>query len=299
MGFGGIRLSQILTASHHAETNIGNWHIHAFNLNDGRRLLDAKSFKTILRVPPSESGSKLLTKLGSHPLLRKHELRRATSIFDHPIRFRTSEGTRYIGFEAEGLVDLCKFLLKAREFGALRTLEELRYAQAAEALLVSLANVGLAALIDEATGFQATRRHDALQALLEKFLNKELAAWAKRFPDEFYKQIFRLRNWEWQGRSVNPPQVVGRYTREIVYERLAPGIIEELERRNPVLESGERVSKHHQWLTDDIGHPVLAQHLYAVIALMKISPNWKKFKANLQEAFPRTGDQLYLLLDEL
>jgi hypothetical protein len=204
----------------------------------------------------------------------------------------------YFGFEAEGLIELCKFLLKARELGALRTADHLRYAQAAEALLVSLANVGLVAIIDEATGFQATRNRDALQAMLDRYLKKELAAWAKRFPDDFYEQLFRLRRWKWKGRRTNPPQIVGRYTKDIVYERLAPGIIDELERRNPICESGERKNKHHQWLTEDIGHPALAQHLYAVIALMRVSTSWSKFMFNLQEAFPRKGDQLYLLPEE-
>jgi antitoxin HicB len=41
----------------------------------------------------------------------------------------------------------------------------------------------------------------ALQAILDTFLRKELAAGAKRFPDEFYQHIFRLRGWEWKGRD--------------------------------------------------------------------------------------------------
>ena len=56
----------------------------------------------------------------------------------------------------------------------------------------------------------------------DRFLRKELAAWAKRFPDEFYQQIFRLQGWEWKGMSINRPQAVGHYTKDIVYARLAP-----------------------------------------------------------------------------
>lgn len=83
-----------------------------------------------------------------------------------------------------------------------------------------------------------------------------------------------------------------------MYERLAPGIVEELERRNPLNDTGERKNRHHQWLTDDIGHPALAQHLHAVIALMRISTSWRKFLINLHEAFPVKGDQLDLRLDD-
>jgi hypothetical protein len=62
-----------------------------------------------------------------------------------------------------------------------------------------LAHVGIIALVDEATGYQDVRDRLALQAILDAYLRKELAAWAKRFPEEFYRQIFRLR--DWQGRE--------------------------------------------------------------------------------------------------
>jgi hypothetical protein len=125
-------------------------------------------------------------------------------------------------------------------------------------------------------------------------LRKELAAWAKRFPDEFYQQIFRLRGWQ-TGKGSSRPQIVAHYTKDIVYARLAPGIVEELERRNP-LEQGRRKSKHHQWLTEDVGHPALAQHLYAVITLMRIATSWDQFKLLLDTAHPVRGDTLQLPL---
>jgi hypothetical protein len=61
----------------------------------------------------------------------------------------------------------------------------------------------------------------------------EFAASAKRFPDEFYEQIFRLRKLDMVGRGTNQPRVVAAYTKDIAYARLAPGVIEELEKRNP------------------------------------------------------------------
>jgi hypothetical protein len=129
-------------------------------------------------------------------------------------------------------------------------------------MLKGLGRLGIAGLIDEATGYQEVRDKQALQALLDTYLRKELAAWAKRFPDEFYEHIFRLRGWQWKGRGKNPPQAVAGYTKDIVYDaRLAPQILEELEKKNPV-EGGRRKAKHHQWLTEDVGHPALAQHLH-------------------------------------
>jgi len=120
---------------------------------------------------------------------------------------------------------------------------------------------------------------------------------AKTFPDEFYQQIFRLRGWEWRGMRVNRPQVVATYTKDFVYERLAPGILEELEKRNPANDKGQRKAKHHQWMTDEIGHPALGQHLFSVMTLMRASAEWNQFKALLNRA-PKRGDTLPLLLTE-
>jgi hypothetical protein len=79
-----------------------------------------------------------------------------------------------------------------------------------------------------------------------------------------------------------------------VYDRLAPGIREELELRMPKTESGNRKGKLHQLFTDDIGHPALAQHLHAVTTLMKASSGWDQFKLLIDQALPRRGDTLQL-----
>ena len=156
-----------------------------------------------------------------------------------------------------------------------------------------LANVGIVALVDEATGYDKVRERLALQKILDEYLRKDLAAWAKRFPDEFYKQIFRLRGWEWKGMKINRPQVVAHYTKNLIYERLAPGILHELEHRMPRSETG-RKRRLHQLFTDDVGHPALAQHLHAVTALMKGSRNWNEFRRMIDKVFPRKGENLEL-----
>ena len=173
-----------------------------------------------------------------------------------------------------------------------------RYAHiidACDMLSRGLQRLGIIGLVDEATGFQASRDREALQEMLDRFLRHELAAWAKRFPDEFYEHIFRLRGWKWHGRSKNPPQVVAAYTQDIVYARLAPQILDELEKRNPI-EGGRRKGAHHQLLTEDVGHPALAQHLHAVVTLMRVSKTWTQFKLMLDIAHPKRGDTLQLPL---
>lgn len=99
------------------------------------------------------------------------------------------------GFEATVLQDLCEALLQARDAGLLMTESERRSAQYADMLIRSFARVGIIALVDEATGFQTDRPADALERYLETLISKELAAWAKKFPNEFYENIYKLKGW--------------------------------------------------------------------------------------------------------
>ena len=134
-------------------------------------------------------------------------------------------------------------------------------------------------VLDWMAGLQ---RHQAF----ERLLLPEPGDWEKRFPDEFYKHIYRLRNWKWPGMGVNRYQIVAHYTNDIVWNRLAPGLREELENRNPMQTSGERGAKHHQLLRDDPLQKLMA-HVWAVIALMRASADWQHFMDNLRLAFPR------------
>ena len=84
------------------------------------------------------------------------------------------------------------------------------------------------------------------------------------------------------------------YTNDLVYRRLAPGILKELETRNPKNDRGQRKGKHHQLLTSEVGHPALAQHLYAVIGLMRIARTWEEFIDLIDRAYPKRGDTLRL-----
>ncbi|SIR00521.1 P63C domain-containing protein [Alkalispirochaeta americana] len=171
---------------------------------------------------------------------------------------------------------------------------DMRYRETAERcriLLGGFAKIGIIALVDEATGYQYSRKKDALQQILDRYLYEKHATWAKRFPDEFYRQIFRLRGWEYAPQTIKRPGVIGTITKDVVYKRLAPGILEELEHRNPPVSPGVRKVRHHQFLTDDIGHPTLRDHISGVIAIMRISDNWPDFRHKIIKAYPIVGEQ--------
>lgn len=285
-------------ATHQGTLRIGDLELSCAVLDDGRRVLTQSDFMRALGRARQAKGREyykgdvnlpaFLTAQNLKPFISE-DLRVTSS----QVEFRF-KGRRAYGYAAELLPKVCDVFLEAERAGALIPSQK-HIADRCLLLVRGLAHVGIIALVDEATGYQEVREKLALQAILDSFLRKELAAWAKRFPDEFYEQIFRLRGWEWKGRRSNPPQVVAAYTKDVVYARLAPHILDELERRNPS-EGGRRRVRHHQWLTDDVGHPALAQHLHAVITLMRVSSSWDQFKQMLDIAHPKRGDTLQLPL---
>jgi hypothetical protein len=209
------------------------------------------------------------------------------------IEYKNKSGRVVRGYNATILPSLCDVYLSARSDGILAK-QQLPIATQAEILVRGFARIGIIALVDEATGYQALRTRKALEEILDQFIAKELRKWAQTFPDDFYKEMFRLRNWQYIPFSVKRPSVVGHYTNDLVYERLAPGVLRELRRKNPVLPKGYRKDRHHQWLTEHIGHPKLREHIAAVIALMKASTKWDQFYRSMQRVFPKYGEQLLL-----
>lgn len=286
-------------AGHDGVVTINGKRIYAAVLPNGKRLLSQGQFlKSLGRARSPKAGTGALTTVDGLPFFLQadqlkpfisEELRLSTT----PIFFKDTVGRKQVGYDAELLPQVCEVYLRFRD-ECLTTSGKVpaqydHIVKACDILMRGLAQIGIIALVDEATGYQDVRDRQALQAILDRFLAKELAAWAKRFPDEFYQQIFRLRNWQWRGMQVNRPQVVAKYTTDLIYDRLAPGIVAELESRNPKDDRGKRRAKHHQWLTEDVGHPALAQQLFAAIGFMRAANSWNEFLLAYYKAFPKKG----------
>ena len=216
-------------------------------------------------------------------------------VLDNPIKFVISGGIAH-GYPATLLVDLCNAVLAAREAGALQR-HQTHIAHRCETLIRGLAAVGVIALVDEATGFQRIREERALATILEKFIAAELQPWTRTFPFEFYTEICRLKSWP-SVHAIRRPSVIGKYTNDFVYDRLAPELLKELQERNPTLPEGRRQHKHHQWFNRDYGHPKLLQHLAGVTALMRAAANWSAFRRSMDRAYPKFETTIPFPYDE-
>lgn len=213
-----------------------------------------------------------------------------------PILFRLPTGGLAYGFEASVLADICEVVLEARKQDKLNWQQD-HIAKQCETLIRGWARVGLDALIDEVTGYQYRRSRNALELILDRFIAKELRAWTKTFSDDFYEQLFRLRGWTYSPFQIQKPQIIGHITNDIVYKRIGPMVLEELQRITPKDEKGRRKHKFFQRLSDEHGHPKLKEHLFATTALMKASPDWNTFYKMLNIALPKYNVTLPLPLD--
>jgi len=284
-------------ATHEGTLRIGNIKIPCAVTENGTRLLSQAGFLRAIgrsRSPKAGTGATVaevptfLAASNLKPYI-DNELLESTK----PVRF-VSVGSRIAyGYEAELLPAVCEVYLKARDARDLRASQN-RIALRCDLLVRGLAHVGIVALVDEATGYEKVKYKEALQKILDRFINKEFLKWTKRFPDEFYTEMFRLKGWNFPKISTNRPQVVGHYTNDVVYDRLAPGVLSELRRVDPPDEKGNRPQKFHQWLTPDWGNPILRDHLVGVISLMKAADSWGQFKRLLGKAYPKKGDTIEL-----
>ena len=201
-----------------------------------------------------------------------------------PLQYKPKHGGRTAyGYEATLLPRICEVILDARK--NLKS-NQRHLASTAETLIRGLARVGIIALIDEATGYQEQRARDELSKILEAYISAELMPWVKRFPDEFFKQIYRLQGWSYRPGSAKRTPYVGKLINKYVYEQLPPGVLEELRRRNPVTAAGYRRYKHFQYLTVDTGNPHLDKQITAATIIMRISDDKRQFEDNFDKAFP-------------
>ena len=285
------------TATHSGTLEVGEVKIPVFVLDDGTRVVSQRGMQTTIGMSTSGGSGgahrtaqiveRIESKLG---VPNELSVRMKTPILFRPI----AGGKPGYGYEATTLIDTCELILKARDARGVLTPSQMKYAEAADIVIRAFAKVGIIALVDEATGYQAQRPSNALQAYLEKIIRKELAAWAKKFPDEFYENIYKLKNWPWPGMKKNRYSVVAYYTRDLVYERIAPGLLHELEKKSPPDEKGQRPNKLHQWLTDDVGDPMLAQHLHSLVMFQRLAIangyGWHRFVNMVNKVLPKRGD---------
>lgn len=288
-------------ATHTGTLKIGELEIPCYVTESGERLLSGRGMQEALRLvdaeaPPSgqKPGSRMDRFLGTKSLKPLIYKRHAPDHFT-PVKC-VYQGMPINGYRAEVLVDICDAMLEARDLNMLDTPRKQIIAKQCDILIRGFARVGIIALIDEATGYQRDRARDALAKILEAFVAKELQPYIKTFDSVFYEQMFRLRGLQYPPEKANyRPSYFGHLTNDIVYSRLAPGILKALKEEA----KKEGIKTHlHRHLTPGYGKLELIKHLSLVIAYMRDSADWRGFIEKLNKYAPRFNETIPLNLEE-
>ena len=272
---------------------LGENDLSCFVTGDGERFISGRSITAAIGMKGRGQG---ITRISSSSTLAPYINNSLKMALENPVVITGKTPKPVHGFRAEILADICDAILDARKSNALQTEQEQRYGQFAESLVRGFARVGIAALVDEATGYQEVREKAALQKILDTFLKDEARSWSKTFPDEFWEKLVKIKGFD-SYLAVKRPAFIGHWVNDIVYDRLAPGIKQRLKEINPREQSGVRKKKHHQYFTEDYGLPELKDHLKKVMVLMDASANQVEFKKLLDRSLPKYGSTIEMTLD--
>lgn len=212
------------------------------------------------------------------------------------LKYKTEKGAAAHGIKAEIIPSICDVYIDADKAGKLGTRQK-QIAQHAMLLMRALAHVGIVALVDEATGYQKDRARDALAKILEAYVTRELQPWIRTFDAAYYEQMFRLRGLPYPPEKIHyRPAYFGHLTNDIVYSRLAPGVLTAL--KDEAKKEERKGMKLFQHLTAGFGRQELLKHLGMAVGLMKISTDWGDFMKKINVVAPRYNESLSLDLDE-
>lgn len=278
----------------------GNMEVPCYVLNNGLRVFSGRAMQKLIGASDNTSGS-WLSKFVNTDAIVWNINPGVLDKFNNPIVFKRkaaggSQSVTY-GYEATLLIDLCNAIIDAFESRSYQVNET--YYKSAKVIIKAVAKTGIIALVDEATGYnrEKTRAKDELQQFLSTFINQEASRWVKTFDDQFFEDIYKMRNWTWEKASAKP-SFIGKIINDIVYERIAPLVYDELKKLNPKNDNGNRIHKHHQFLTSEVGRPALKQHLAILHSFALASDyNWGRFMSLLDKSHPKKYQQLALFDD--
>jgi hypothetical protein len=295
---------KVLKSIHEGEIQLGDTKLNVAVLEDGTRIISANAvFKAFGRVQRSNTrminmpafldAKNLQPFIGEDlmPLIKQIEFERLNGKMDR-------------GYCAIILTILCKVYLDARaEVNAETGKSSLSkkqepLARASEVLLVGLSNIGIIALIDEATGYQYIRERFELQKILSAYISDEILKWQLTFTDDFYKEVYRLWGLPFIPKYIkNKPSFIGKLTTKYIYEQMPKGVLQKIKENTPKTPKGHWKYKFHQSLTPEIGREHLKKQIIEVTTLMSIAQSKEQF----QDLFARkyhTRVQLDLEFEE-
>lgn len=284
---------------------IGTIKIPCYVLEDGTAVLSGRGMQEAIGLSKRTAGNALRLLIKKRQF-SKYIPEKLIESLETPLNFiRTgrggASGSQPIthGYEATILIDICYVLIDAKNAGVKLTTEQINLVHKAEAVVRAFSKTGIIAVIYKLTGYLDDQVRTVLNDIFNKsYLLETAKQYRVTFPLELYRQWFRLNDWEWKPENAQKrPGILGRWTNDLIYSRIAPGILKELKIRNPKNEKGYREYKHFQFLTDEVGEPTLREFFGGLIALAKANSKWRRYMEMANIAYPQYEHTMFLPLD--
>lgn len=259
---------------------IGDQRLPVYVLDNGKRVINQSE---VVRILTDGSTTGFLARYLNAQNISDYI--DAEHILSQSIRF-SIPATRFegIGYEATLLIEICDAYLKARSAGKLIKSQE-TMAKQAEIIMRACAKVGIIALIDEATGYEAFKKKRDLQLKLQAFIAEDLQEWALMFPQEFWFELARLEGIHYSPRS--RPLRWGKYIMAFVYDAIDGNgeVGKELRKINP---DPHFRKNHHQWLKE-FGRSKVHDQVQKVITIMKLCDDMNDFRKKFARVFKNSA----------
>lgn len=296
-------IADVPKATHWGELSIGDTQIPCYVLNTGDRVFSLKGVVVSLM---GTQGGQLAEYIKVRPL-QPHLPADLLPSYDGQVAalFRFDTGgdgvAKYaLGIKVERFNDLLRAYSSALVDHALSatdptklslTSKQLEIAYKAVKFQQACSDLGLVALVDEATGYQYERAADALQVKLKLYLEDEMRKWERTFPEQLWQEFGKLTNWK--GPLHKRPKYWGKLVMELIYGYLDPDVAKWLKENAPKPMRGQN---YHQWLSSQFGLKKLTEHIWMVVGMASACHSMPELRQKMAERFGRTGVQMTLYL---
>lgn len=287
------------TAIHRGILNIIGMEVPCYVLDNGVRVIGRTSATEVLTgIKGGGALEKYIAVRALEPFISIEE------VFERMVPFRLAEveglDKAVKGLPADLFIDICKGFVAALQKHYQKdsvypklTQRQQQMAVQASLFVSACANIGLEALIDEATGYQYEREADALQVKLAAFLETEIRKWEKTFPDELWLEFGRLTGWK--GQLSKRPKYWGKLVMELIYDKLDPDVAQWLRENAPAPRYGKN---YHQWLSGQYGLKKLTEHIWMIIGMARTCESMRDLRDKVAEMYGKEPVQLRLYLDK-
>ena len=257
-------------STHEGEFYLGDVLVSAAVLPNRQRLLTQGTFLRALgRSRSPKGGAGMFATVDGTPFFLQSEVLKPFITEDllmstTPVFFIDKTGAKALGYDARILPNVADVYLKYRDSVLVEGKElPARYrdmVRACDALVRFLAQRGIVALVDQATGYTEDLERDVIARMLEAWVSETLRPYLPTFPIGWFKEICRLKGWKFSP-TMRMPRYFGKIINDLAYDRVGYGVRQWLDERTPVGPDGRRKHKKFQRLTKDFGINQLLHHL--------------------------------------